>query len=184
MKLLIVALALAAVCKAQTAVYGHNDRYLLPDRKVTPGAINPKIVADPSGKSIMVNGVEANVCAKSFSSDPYRTSTEAMNRQVCETYEVKGCPSAEKGQFDHLIPLQIGGADAINNLWWQPEPDHTVKTQVEGTLKDLICTGRISLQFAQQCMQHNWVNCMWATDSLKNCANCTLTVSPNIKTQR
>src|SRR5579863_9909077 len=46
MKLLITTLILAASCPAQTVAYGHNDKYLLPDRSVTPGAVNPAIVGD------------------------------------------------------------------------------------------------------------------------------------------
>lgn len=132
----------------------------------------------------MVDGFEANICAKGFSTDPYKRTAEAMKRQVCNEYGAKDCPDPSKGEIDHLIPLQIGGEDAINNLWWQPEPDHHVKEQVEEKLKPLVCSGRISLKFAQQCIQHNWVNCMWAVESLEKCANCTLTVSPNVKVPR
>lgn len=184
MKLLFSILALAAACSAQTAVYGHNDKYLLPDRSVTPGAVNPAIVADPSGKSIIVDGVEANICAKGFTTDPYKKTTEAMKHQVCEKYGEKDCLNPSKGEINHLIPLEIAGKDAINNLWWQPQPDYHVKNQLEDKLKSMVCSGKISLNQAQSCMLHNWVNCMWAMEILEKCNKCSLTISPNIKTPK
>ncbi len=84
--LVFTAAALAASCLAQTASYGHNDKYLLPDRTLTPGEVNPAIAADPSGKSIMRDGVEANICAKGFAAVPYENATESMKLQVCDEY--------------------------------------------------------------------------------------------------
>jgi hypothetical protein len=91
--LLFTAAALAASCLAQTASYGHNDKYLLPDRRLTPGEINPAIVGDPSGKSIMRNGVESNICAKGFAAEAYEKATESMKLQVCDEYGQKTAPN-------------------------------------------------------------------------------------------
>ena len=182
---LFAAMALAASCSAQTASYGHNDKYVLPDRVLTPGAVNPAIVGDPSGKSIMVNGVEANICAKDFTVDPYKKATEAMKHQVCDEYRQKNCFETDKGGVDHLIPLEIGGADTIKNLWWLPEPDYDVKIhKVNDKLKPMVCSGKISLKTAQSMVQHNWVNGMWGIEIMEKCDKCSVTEGPVIKPPR
>lgn len=181
MKLLFSILAMAAVCSAQTAVYGHNDKYLLPDRNVTPGAVNPAIVADRSGKSILVDGVEANICAKGFTTDPYKKTTEAMKHQVCERYGEKDCLNPSKGEIDHLVPLEIGGKDTTNNLWWLPQPDARVKDQLDAKLKHMVCSGKFSLHQAQFLMRANWVVGMWNVETMEKCNNCSMKIAPELK---
>ena len=179
---LFTAMALAVSCSAQTASYGHNDKYLLPDRGLTPGAVNPAIVGDPSGKSIVVNGVEANICAKDFTANPYKKATEAVKHRVCDEYGQKDCFKTDRGGFDHLVPLEIGGADTINNLWWLPDPDYDVKLyKVNERLKPLVCSGKINLKTAQSIVLHNWVNGMWSIEILEKCDKCTVRVAPEIK---
>ncbi|WP_263356946.1 hypothetical protein [Acidicapsa ligni] len=183
-QLAIAYLALATASVAQTAVYGHNDKYALPDRSMTPGAVNPAIVGDPSGKSIIVQGVEANICAKGFTPHPYMKVTETIRNQVCEKYAGKGCSNLTNGRINRLIPLEIGGNDTIENLWWQPEPDFAAKDETDNNLKSLVCSGKISLTTAQATVKANWVNSMWVTQSLRKCKNCTVTIAPLIKTSK
>lgn len=180
-KLLGAALALATVCSAQTAVYGHNNKYLLPDRKITPGAVNPAIIADPSGKSVFLDGAEANICAKGFTVEPYKKVTEATKLQICEEYGEKDCSNPAKGAINYLVPLEIGGKDTIDNIWWQPASDYKVKSQFELKLRPMVCSGKFSLSQAQSLMQHNWVVGMWVTQSVEKCDHCTVTTVPTIK---
>ena len=177
-----IATVLAASCSAQTASYGHNDKYLLPDRRLTPGEVNPAIVADPSGKSIMRNGVEANICAKSFTVDQYENATASMKHQVCDEYGQKSCSESDKGGFDRLIPIEIGGQDTIKNLWWLPKPDFSVKVHlVNEKIKPLVCSGKMDLKTAQVLVQGNWVNGMWGIEIMEKCDRCNVRVAPNIK---
>jgi hypothetical protein len=179
---LFATMALAASCLAQTASYGRNDKYLLPDRELTPGAVNSAIVGDPTGKSVMVNGVEANICAKDFTADSYKKATEAMKRQVCDEYGQKDCLETKKGGVDHLVPLEIGGEDTIKNLWWLPEPDYNVKVhKVNDKLKTMVCSGKIDLKTAQSIVEHNWVVGMWVIEGQEKCPKCTVTIAPNLK---
>lgn len=145
---------------SQTAHYGHDGQYALPDASVTPGAINPEVIADVSGDHRIVDGVEVNICAKGFSTKPFRKTTEAMKRQVCAEYGSKDCPDPKKGEVDHLVPLELGGKDVLANLWWQPAPSYHVKDhQVEDKLKPLVCKGKMTLKQAQDCMRGDWVTC-------------------------
>jgi hypothetical protein len=182
-RLLVSILALTVPCSAQVAHYGHHDKYLLPDRKITPGAVNPSIVADPSGKPVMVNGVEANICAKDFTTGPYQKASETTKNQVCAEYRQASCPNPDKGGIDQLIPLEIGGDDAINNLWWLPEPDYRTKRDVGNRLKSLVCSGKLTLPLAQSCMG-DWVTCRSIVQMMEKCNHCSVTVTPTTTVPR
>ncbi len=132
----------------------------LPDPACTPGAVDPEVVADPSGDHRVVDGVEMNICAKGFTTRPFRRTTEAMKHTVCAEYGAADCPDPKKGEVDHLVPLELGGRDALANLWWQPAPAYHVKDrQVEDKLKPLVCAGRLTLRQAQDCVRGDWVAC-------------------------
>lgn len=113
---------------------------------------------------------------------PYENATEAVKRQICDEYGQKKCFDTKKGEIDRLIPLEIGGEDSIDNLWWLPKPDYNVKLRkVNAEAKSMICSGEIDLKTAQSMIQHNWVVCMWVIEGMKKCHKCTVTVAPNIK---
>ncbi|HWD24788.1 MAG TPA: hypothetical protein VG368_04940 [Acidimicrobiales bacterium] len=67
------------------------------------------------------------------------------------------------GQFevDHLISLELGGGNAVTNLW--PEPnDHppgylNSKDELENRLHALVCDGSMSLLNAQRAIASDWV---------------------------
>jgi hypothetical protein len=144
------------------ATYRHQGAHLLPDPVATPGAVNPDVVADPDGGRRLLDGVEMNICAKDFSTKPFRKTTEKMKRDVCDEYGAagKGCPDPKWGEIDHLVPLELGGMDVEANLWWQPAPDYHVKDHgVEDRLKPLVCRGKLTLVQAQDCVRKDWVVC-------------------------
>lgn len=158
-------------CQEDAAPY-----YLLPDATLTPGAVNPLIVADPSGKPHMIPmrergreaQVEANICAKDFRTKPFRHTTESTKKQVCREYGVTDCPKEGAKELDHDVPLELGGLDVPSDLWVQFAPAFHVKDfKVEDKLPGLVCSGRISLHDAQECIVHNWVACMATVNKLE-----------------
>ena len=66
--------------------------------------------------------------------------------------------------LDHLIPLEIGGADIVENLWPEPrrslagEWDDTRKDQLERRLAILICAGQLDVHEAQQLIAEDWTS--------------------------
>ena len=72
-----------------------------------------------------------------------------------------------------MIPLELGGSDAIANLWPQPfncayrqsctvydsRPGAAEKDQLENELHRLVCGGSMTLAAAQSCIASNWVAC-------------------------
>jgi hypothetical protein len=67
-------------------------------------------------------------------------------------------------ELDHLVPLELGGADGLGNIWPQCGPDSTilndryfkVKDRVENYLADEVKAGRISLDVAQRGVASDW----------------------------
>lgn len=102
---------------------------------------------------------EANLCAKDFRTGPYRKTSEATKKAACAEYGAADCPGP-KWEVDHLISLEIGGEDALPNLWPQPITQARVKDHgTEDVLPKLVCSGKISLKDAQTCISGDWVKC-------------------------
>jgi len=137
------------------------QQYARPNPKITPGAVDARLVADTSKKPHMVGGVEANLCAKDFRTGPWRKVSESEKKAACKAYgQATACPGPN-WELDHLISLEIGGSDAVQNLWPQPIADARVKDHgVEDPLPKLVCAGKISLKDAQACVSTDWVTCM------------------------
>jgi hypothetical protein len=124
----------------------------LPNRNITPGVIRT------SDKS--------EICAKHFTTKKYRHTTKAMKQQVCKAYGIEGeCPSTTGAfEIDHLVPLELGGADDVANLWPQlalyPDgPGFHTKDVLENELHKRVCSLKITLPDAQACIASNWMTC-------------------------
>jgi hypothetical protein len=63
-------------------------------------------------------------------------------------------------RVDHLISLELGGSNAIRNLW--PEPYATArgaraKDRLENRLHEVVCAGRLTLVQAQRAIATDWI---------------------------
>ena len=58
--------------------------------------------------------------------------------------------------IDHLIPLEIGGTNAIANLWPQPRAAAHRKDRDEDRLHGEVCSGEISLAAARAEILRLW----------------------------
>ena len=73
-----------------------------------------------------------------------------------------GMPAAYYGysiEIDHIIPLELGGSNAIGNLY--PEPgrgaaNYHLKDAAENRAKEWVCDGRLSLAAARRGFATNW----------------------------
>ena len=164
----LVPLCLAQQVSAPVAHYGSHpiaadSAAPLPDAAVTPGVADPVAVADLTKAAHMVDGVERNLCAEDFRTEPIRASIkdfEKLKKDVCEEYGVAACNASVEG--DHLISLENGGCkDCLQNLWPQPEDAagvvgfHT-KDVVENRTHELICAGKVTLEQAQRGLAGDW----------------------------
>lgn len=132
---------------ANTCAVGGKDGQPLPDPHCTPGAINADVTQGNINDTICKSGWTKTV-------RPPVSVTGKMKQQSALSYRL----GEEKGEYDHLISLELGGApDDPRNLWVEPGPIPNPKDTVENKLNQAVCSGLISLATAQQAIASNWV---------------------------
>jgi hypothetical protein len=79
----------------------------------------------------------------------------SVKMQVFSNYHI---PWANRHLYevDHLIPLELGGANTIANLWPEFGPIPNPKDGVEDRLHALVCTGKVTIEVAQHAIATNW----------------------------
>jgi hypothetical protein len=139
-RLLAAVALLATVSSAQQARYRHHGAAALPDPAVTPGKV--------------------------ATSDTYFVCNRGSTRQyrlpgIQAVYKLYGAVKV-KGkccEIDHLVPLELGGANDIKNEWpqpYEPRPGAREKDKVENWLHVQVCSGAISLAEAQAEIVTDW----------------------------
>jgi hypothetical protein len=124
-----------------------RDHGMLPDPACTPGAIDPAVT--PAN-------IASTICTPGYSSSvrPPESQTEAFKWHVAESaygqHELSG-------ELDHLVPLELAGANDARNLWVQAGPIPNPKDAVEIALHDAVCAGRLGLRVAQRAIASNWI---------------------------
>lgn len=115
----------------------------LPNPELTPGR----------AASADVN----EVCVKDYTMMA-RHVTNGTKNKVYTLYGV----SKDGKKIDHLVPLSIGGANTIDNLWphaYQAEYSVFEKTRLEVKLRKVVCNEHYPILEAQECIRTNWVEC-------------------------
>jgi hypothetical protein len=137
-----------AVCRRST-----GDDVRLPVVSCTPGAIRGDLL-NPTSATLA-----ATVCSPGWAGtqrvDAAKTKTAAM-KAYGEPASLR--PTVE---LDHLIPLELGGANDVSNLWPEisDEPGQgfrNSKDQVEDDLKKAVCAHHITIANAQNAIAINW----------------------------
>jgi hypothetical protein len=136
---------------------GNSNGFLLPDSNCTPGAINPSltldVLKDPQFTTKCVRDQATSAQEKFATYQWYGLNKPANNtgqNQVCE--------------LDHLISLELGGADTLDNLWPQCGPSRVAleerffkrKDTVENYLAKQVRDGSMSLADAQEGIAKDW----------------------------
>ena len=128
----------------------------LPLRRLTPGAIDPRVTQANLRRTICRPG------GYTRSVRPPERYTERLKRRLIAAY---GYADRRLGHYelDHLIPLGVGGAPRDpRNLW--PQPHRVVggwgsyaKDRLELRLHDLVCPGRLPLARALRAIADDWI---------------------------
>ena len=140
--------SLTIILLASAISYACTTDGIFPDKspQCTPG-------------SVYENITEAEICVPGYSRT-VRHTTSAMKRQVYEMYGIK--PADRKLYvLDHLISLQLGGRDTIDNLFPQrkePKPHSRDKDRIENFLKRSVCKGELTLKEAQEQIRTDWLD--------------------------
>lgn len=109
---------------------------VVPDPTLTPGVI--------------ASTDQALVCAwgdESYSQQ-HRHTSATLKAQVREEYHAASC-----GEIDHRLPLSLGGADELGNLWCEPDGPwgYKIKDRIEDAIWRMVCPGRtMTLAEAQE----------------------------------
>jgi hypothetical protein len=134
-----------------------RNGYPVPDPRCTPGGVNPSVGAqvlqNPGWRTRCIRDCEESQAAKHAVYRWYQIPAPEHNsgaNQVCE--------------LDHLVPLELGGADGLGNIWPECGPDGAalddryfkIKDRVENYLADEVKAGRIPLEEAQRGIASDW----------------------------
>ena len=104
---------------------------ILPDKKRTPGALNPRVRQSTIKKTICKSGWTTKI-------RPPVSYTNALKIKQMVLYEETGSPS--EYEEDHFIPLELGGAPRNpKNLWPEPRSQSKLSDPLETSLKRKVC---------------------------------------------
>lgn len=139
------------------AVHMSPTGYPLPDADCTPGARNPTLTVD-----ILKTRGWTTKCVRD------QASSAAAKRSLYAAYGIKP-PSHNSGktqtcELDHVVSLELGGADTLDNLWPECGPSGValpkrwfkIKDAVENYLAREVKAGRISQDDAQRGIAEDW----------------------------
>lgn len=123
--------------------------YSLPDRRCTPGAIDPRVTQADLDRTICRRGYSASV-------RPSESITEPEKRASLRAYGDHR--PLHDYEYDHLVSLELGGApNDARNLWPEPGASPNPKDRLEDRLHALVCSHRITLAAARSAIATDWV---------------------------
>jgi hypothetical protein len=108
--------------------------------------------------------ISSTICASGYTSSirPPESVTEPEKAASAAAYGYTG--PFHTAEYDHLIPLELGGdPNDPANLWVEPNDrsdatdTYNSKDTLESRLHDLVCAGRITLAAAQHAIATDWV---------------------------
>jgi hypothetical protein len=91
----------------------------------------------------------------------HRNVSRARKNYVYSRYGITTRkPYGQPGSYeiDHLIPLELGGNNAITNLWPEAYPGYGNKDQLENRFHQLMCENppKVGLKVAQTFMMRHY----------------------------
>jgi hypothetical protein len=129
-----------------------------PDPRCTPGAVRSDITQATIATTICRPGWTKTVRPPSYETNRYKT-------QAMVAY---GVPETERPstEFDHFVPLALGGSNDVRNLWPQDGPGpgiYNTKDRVEERLNDAVCERRVTLDAARAAIVADWTTALQRT---------------------
>lgn len=129
------------------------DSPIRPNPALTPGVVNPQATKNVICQPNYTAGVDAQ-------GNKVRDVPDSLKQKVFDLYNVDR--TSDNFEVDHLISLELGGANDIKNLWpqsytTQPYNAHK-KDDLENKLKASICAGTISQSDAQKAIASDWIS--------------------------
>jgi hypothetical protein len=135
---------------AGTCKIGSKGGFPMPDPTCTPGAYNPTVTV-----AVLTNANFRTCCIRD------KVESETAKKVAYSWYGITA-PTHNQGQsqvceLDHLVPLEMGGADSMDNIWPQCGPNGAAlmdryfkqKDLVESYLANQVKAGSMNLSTAQ-----------------------------------
>jgi len=121
-------------------------RGVLADRRCSPGAYYSRLT-------------KAVICSPSYRTSSVRNVPQTEKYEVEREYGMASRLYGRSIEIDHIISLELGGSNAIANLF--PEPgsgaaSYHAKDRLENRLHSMVCSGSISLSAARRGIARNW----------------------------
>jgi hypothetical protein len=123
--------------------------FTLPDPRCTPGAISSLVTQ---------RNISSTICRTGYTETirPSESITEPEKEASLRAYG-DDAPLHDY-EYDHLVPLELGGApNDPRNLWPEPAASPNPKDELEYRLREMVCSGQISLSHAQALIARDWV---------------------------
>jgi hypothetical protein len=117
-----------------------------PDAACTPGAV-------------FASSTLEQICQSGYTKTVRNVSTKTK-KQLYAAYGIAYPQPTGTYEADHLIPLELGGSNAVANLFPEaaaPQPGFKEKDLVENYLHQQVCDGLMPLPRAQEAIAHDWV---------------------------
>jgi hypothetical protein len=134
-----------------------TNGYPIPDPSCTPGGVNPTVTVDvlrdPAYRTGCTRNSGTSSAQKAGTYGWYKIPHPSNNTGANQTCEL-----------DHLISLELGGADTLDNIWPQCGPSGVAlakryfkqKDLVENYLAAQVKAGKIDLAEAQNGIAEDW----------------------------
>jgi len=113
-------------CKPQI----HNG-FSTPDPTCTPGAINPTVTL-----AVLKNLAFRTGCLRDCSRSATQKGTTYASYKIARPANNNG--TNQICELDHVVPLEIGGADTLDNIWPQCGPKNVALAKRYFKEKDLV----------------------------------------------
>jgi hypothetical protein len=124
-----------------------RDGRQLPDSACTPGAIDPAVTQQ---------NIHSTICRSGYTKTVRPPESETEHAKFDVAYPAYGVRHSTRSELDHLVSLELGGANDITNLWPEVGRQPNPKDAVENELHRAVCDGRVSLAAAQQAIATDW----------------------------
>ena len=104
--------------------------------------------------------IATTICVSGWT-ETVRPPESVTEQEKVASMAAYGDSGASGYEYDHLVPLELGGAvNDPRNLWPDPGASPNPKDDAETALHSMVCDGTMRLSTAQQIMARRWVT--WA----------------------
>lgn len=131
--------------------------HILPTRHLPPGVPARDVPRHSLTPGVVLTTNAARVCVSGYSAR-VRDVPSSESGAAYARYGVQHIPYQH--EVDHLISLELGGANSIRNLWPEPYAGRwgaRTKDVLENKLHELVCSGALRLVRAQHMEATNWI---------------------------